>query len=139
MDKPEKQTAPSFQEVQMVDADIVRAIRDLHALGWGSKRISQELGIARNTVRRYLRGGPEAEIQVRPKARRLDQAARKLAAELYAGPADGNAAVVRDMLEHVQAVDEFGVSLRRSLCDRSRNREAAPAQMRLETRLRLDA
>lgn len=99
MDNPEKQTAPSFQEVQMVDADIVRAIRDLHALGWGSKRISQELGIARNTVRRYLRGGPEAEIQVRPKARRLDQAARKLAAELYAGPADGNAAVVRDMLE----------------------------------------
>ena len=55
----------------MVEAEIVRAIRDLHALGWGSKRISRELGIARNSVKRYLRGGPDAEIQVRPNARKI--------------------------------------------------------------------
>lgn len=99
MDKPEYSSAPSSEEVQMVETEIVRAIRDLHAVGWGTKRISQELGIARNTVKRYLRGGPEAEKQERPKARRLDKEARKLAAELYVGQADGNASVVLDMLQ----------------------------------------
>ena len=39
----------------MVDPEIVRQIRTLSALNWGSKRIARELGIARNTVRRYRR------------------------------------------------------------------------------------
>ncbi len=29
----------------------------LHELGWGAKRIAAELGVSRNTVRRYLRQG----------------------------------------------------------------------------------
>jgi IS30 family transposase len=29
----------------------------LHSLGWGTRRIAEELGVARNTVRRYLRQG----------------------------------------------------------------------------------
>jgi len=29
----------------------------LQEQGWGAKRIAQELGISRNTVRRYLRQG----------------------------------------------------------------------------------
>lgn len=35
----------------------VAAMTRLHELGWGSKRIARELGIARNTVKRYLRHG----------------------------------------------------------------------------------
>ena len=37
--------------------DEVAAMERLRALGWGTRRISRELGIARNTVRRYLAGG----------------------------------------------------------------------------------
>jgi response regulator of citrate/malate metabolism len=39
----------------MIDPEIIRQIRTLSALNWGAKRIARELGIARNTVRRYLR------------------------------------------------------------------------------------
>ena len=37
--------------------DEVRVMLELHRRGWGSRRIAQELGISRNTVRRYLRAG----------------------------------------------------------------------------------
>lgn len=99
MDKLKTHVAPSIQEVQMVEPETVRQIRELHGMGWGSKRISQETGISRNTVKRYLRGGSETEKQERPNARRLDGEARELAAELFVGAAGGNAAVVRDMLK----------------------------------------
>ena len=48
--------APPTMEVPMVEAEAVRQMRDLAANGWGAKRIARELGVARNTVRRYLRG-----------------------------------------------------------------------------------
>ena len=45
----------------MLEAEEVAAMVRLHGLGWGAKRLSQEFGCARNTVRRYLRaGGPVA-------------------------------------------------------------------------------
>src|SRR6267143_2337072 len=47
--------APPRAEVPMVDAEVVRQIRELHRGGWGAKRIARELEVARNTVRRYLR------------------------------------------------------------------------------------
>jgi DNA-binding NarL/FixJ family response regulator len=37
--------------------DEVTAILELQRKGWGAKRISRELGISKNTVRRYLRAG----------------------------------------------------------------------------------
>src|SRR5437879_1577681 len=46
--------APPRAEVPMVDAEVVRQIRELHRGGWGAKRIARELEVARNTVRRYL-------------------------------------------------------------------------------------
>src|SRR5580698_8793066 len=58
--------------VPMVDPEIVKHLRALRALGWGSKRIARELGIARNSVRRYLRDGVAAETQTRPGAWTLD-------------------------------------------------------------------
>ena len=53
-------------EVAMVEPEEIARMRALRRLGWGSKRISREMGIARNTVRRYLRGGQEVERQERP-------------------------------------------------------------------------
>jgi hypothetical protein len=50
----------------MVDPEIVRQIRALASLGWGAKRIAREVGVARNSVRRYLRDGTDAETQTRP-------------------------------------------------------------------------
>ena len=75
----------------MVEAEAVRQMRDLVARGWGSKRIARELGLARNTVRRYLRGGAAAEVQERPAARRLDEVARSEAVSIFETAAEGNA------------------------------------------------
>lgn len=59
---PEAQDAHRRHE--MKTPEDVGAIVRLHGLGWGSKRIAQELGIARNTVKRYIRqGGWEAYKQ----------------------------------------------------------------------------
>jgi hypothetical protein len=44
---------------------IIQAILQLHSLGWSRRRIADELGIDRDTVRRYLSrylGGPNAAI-----------------------------------------------------------------------------
>jgi DNA invertase Pin-like site-specific DNA recombinase len=49
-----------------------KQVRALAALRWGSKRIAKEVGISRNSVRRYLREGDAAQTQVRP---RLKQSA----------------------------------------------------------------
>ena len=61
--------APPLAEVPMVEQELVRRMRALREAGWGSKKIAREVGVARNTVRRYLRGGEAAELQVRPTAR----------------------------------------------------------------------
>ena len=42
-------------EVPVIDGDIVTAIRELASRGVGSKTIAKQLGVARNTVRRYRR------------------------------------------------------------------------------------
>jgi transposase len=85
-------------EVPVVEPEVVRHLRELRAKGWGSKAIASELGIARNTVKRYLRLGDDAEEQVRPGRRRLDEAARAEAVRLFGSTAEGNAVVVRDLL-----------------------------------------
>jgi len=41
----------------MREPEDVSAMLRLHELGWGAKRIAAELGVSRNTVRRYLRQG----------------------------------------------------------------------------------
>lgn len=42
---------------RMQEPEDVGIMLRLHAKGWGSKRIARELGVSRNTVRRYLRAG----------------------------------------------------------------------------------
>ncbi len=42
---------------KMLEPEAVAAIVRLGRSGWGAKRIARELGVARNTVRRYLAAG----------------------------------------------------------------------------------
>jgi transposase len=124
--------APQGAEVLMLAPEIVRQIQDLAGMGWGAKRIAQELGVARRTVRRYVRGASPGE-QRRPAAWTLDEASRALAAELLDGPAQGNAVVVRRLL------GERGIAvplrtLQRVLTPYRRARRAAElATVRFET------
>jgi transposase len=87
----------TVEEVRMVEPEVVRKIEALKRAGFGAKRISRELGVARNTVRRYLRGGALAPGE-RARARRLSVPQRQRAVELFDGVAEANAVVVTEML-----------------------------------------
>jgi transposase len=119
--------------VPMVDPEIVRHLRALRALGWGIKRIARELGIARNSVRRYLREGEAAETQTRPGAWSLDAAQQASARSLLDGPAAGNGVVVKRLLAE-QDVDVPLRTLQRVLAPHRQAKRAADlATVRFET------
>jgi transposase len=120
-------------EVPVIEGEIVTAIRELARRGIGTKTIAREIGVARNTVRRYLRQPIAAGEQVRPVARRLSDDARSTARQLYTDVADGNAVVVRRLLaERGCAVSERTVQ--RAVADLRRERRvAALATVRVET------
>ena len=86
--------------------------------------MARELGIARNTVKQYLRGGDAALVQVRPEARALDAAQRARAVALFDEVAKGNAVVVHREL--VRAGAEASVrTVQRVVVDRRREEHAA--------------
>jgi transposase len=119
-------------EVSMVEAEVVQQVRLLHERGWGSKRIALELGIARNTVRRYLRGGDAALVQARPAARVLSEPQRQRARVLFEA-AQGNSRVVRRQLAQ-EGVVVGERTLQRVLApERSRRVAEAVASVRFET------
>src|SRR5262245_46987535 len=125
---------PPIPEVPVIEGEIVTAIRELASRGMGSKTIARELGVARNTVRRYLRGGAAAGIQTRPRSRRLSEAARTTARELYGGAAAGNAVVVRRLLAEQEEVTVSERTVQRVVADlRRAQRVAALATVRVET------
>lgn len=117
----------------MVDPEGVRQMRELARCGWGAKRIARELGIARNTVRRYLRGGEAAEQQVRPGARALSDEERALALQLFDGPAERNAVVVAQLLGE-RGIEASVRTVQRAVEERRRELHAsAVATVRFET------
>jgi transposase len=119
-------------EVLMVEAELVRQMRLLHDVGWGAKRIAQELGVARNTVRRYLRSSLAA-VQVRPGARALGPEQLADARQLFAGEADGNAVVVRRLLAE-RGVDTSLRTVQRAVAEQRREQRVAQvATVRFET------
>lgn len=121
------------QEVPVVEGEVVLAIRALADCGVGSKAIARAVGVARNTVRRYLRQPIETEGQIRPAARRLTDDRRVEVRALYDGPAGGNAVVVQRLL----AARGLTVSVRtieRAVADLRRARHVAQlATVRVET------
>ena len=82
-------------EVPVIEGELVTTIRELAGRGAGSKTIARTVGVARNTVRRYLWQPIAPGAQVRPTARRLTDDARQEARTLYEGSAGGNAMVVQ--------------------------------------------
>src|SRR5512134_2304717 len=125
--------APPRAEVPMVEAEAVREMRELAGRGWGAKRIARELGLARNTVRRYLRGGAAAEVQQRPAARRLDAVARSEAVSIFESAAEGNAVVVAQLLAE-RGIDASVRTVQRAVAERRRELRAADlASVRFET------
>ena len=56
----------------MLEPEAVSAILRLSELGWGSKRISRELGISRNTVKQYLAAGGWTAYQQPERKKALD-------------------------------------------------------------------
>ena len=119
-------------EVPVVEGELVTAIRELADRGWGSKAIARELTVARNTVKRYLRGAA-AGVQVRPSARRLSATDIETAQRLYRGVAEGNAVVVQRLLAeqgcavHVRTVQRVVGPVRQA------QRAADVATVRVET------
>lgn len=117
----------------MVEPEIVKQLRVLSALGWGMRRIARELGIARNSVRRYLREGEAAETQTRPGAWTLDAEQQAAARTLLDGAAAGNGVVVQRLLAE-QDVEVPLRTLQRVLAPhRQAKRAAELATVRFET------
>jgi transposase len=124
--------APPTAEVLMVEAEAVRQMRDLATKGWGAKRIARELGVARNTVRRYLRGAA-ADVQRHPSQQRLDDARRAEAVALFDGEAEGNAVVVAQLLGD-RGIEASVRTVQRAVAVRRREQRAADvATVRFET------
>lgn len=132
MDKTGSQETKTLW-VPMLEPEIVKQLRALAALGWGKKRIARELGIARNSVKRYLREGEAAETQTRPGAWTLDSEQQATARSLLDGPAAGNTVVVKRLLAE-QDVDVPLRTLQRVLAPhRQAKRAAELATVRFET------
>lgn len=125
--------ALSGREVPMLEPEVVTRIRGLGAAGWGSKRIAREVGVARNTVRRYLRGGELADRQERPGARRLNAAEQEVAQGFFCGEAGGNAVVVRELLGKQGVVASLRTVQRAVRERRRRLRAETLATVRYET------
>jgi transposase len=112
--------------------DEVATMVRLHALGWGVRRIGQELGCSHMTVRRYLEAGAWAGYRSPRRAKALDGLEPWLAERLRRHR--GNADVVRQELERehglrvsLRTVERAVQELRRELVAEAR------ATVRFET------
>ena len=72
-------------EVPVVEGEVVTAIRTLAGRGVGKKAIAREVGVAVNTVRRYLRQPIEPGQQVRPGRAAADRRSARRGADALRG------------------------------------------------------
>lgn len=91
----------------MQSPEDVAAMLRLHECGWGAKRIARELGVSKNTVKRYLRAGGWAQYAAPRRARALEGLGAWLKERLLCH--GGNAAVVQQELKAEHGIE---VSLR---------------------------
>jgi transposase len=85
------------EDSRMLQPDVVDRIHELSGRRFGKKRIARELGISRNSVRRYL-AGAKAGFQERRSARHLDAATLREVQDLFNTVAEGNTVVVQQEL-----------------------------------------
>ena len=125
---------PQVQEDhRMLKSDVVDRIREWAGQGVGVKQIARRLGIARNSVRRYL-AGARVGFQDRPAARRLDQATQREVERLFDGVAEGNTVVVQQELA-AHGIEIELRTLQRAVAPlRQEARARALATVRFETR-----
>ena len=110
----------------------VQKMLALSALGWGSKRISKELGCSRNTVREYLRQGGWRPMDVVGRAGALEPHRDWLADRLRRHR--GNADVVRQDLQRELGIERTLRTVQRAVAPFRRELHAeALATIRYET------
>lgn len=110
----------------------VAAMLRLHELGWGSKRIAKELGVSRNTVRRYLRQGGYAPYKAPKRSSTLDGLGDWLRERFLVHR--GNADVVRQELLKEKMIDVSLRTVERAVQPFRRElRAQAKATVRFET------
>lgn len=125
--------SPTVGVPDVIESEMVTAIRDLANRDWGRKTIARALGVSVNTVRRYVRQPLVAGVQVRPKARRLTDGGCATARALFVGQAEGNAVVVRRLLAE-QGVEVSARTVQRAVAGLRREQRAADlATVRVET------
>ncbi|HLN25145.1 MAG TPA: IS21 family transposase [Patescibacteria group bacterium] len=116
----------------MLEPDEVAAMLRLHQLGWGTKRISAELGCSRTTVKRYIEAGGWAGYQRPRRAHKLDGQEAWLAEAFRQHR--GNAAVVRQELARQHGLTVSLRTLERAVQPlRQQLRAEAKATLRFET------
>ena len=120
------------EDTRMLEPEVVDRIRELSGQGLGSKRIARQLGISRNSVRRYL-AGATVGFQQRPAARRLDSDTLREVHNLFGTVAEGNAVVIRQELAG-RGIDVELRTLQRAVVTlRQEARAEALATVRFET------
>ncbi len=120
------------EDNRMLEPELVDRIHELSGQGFGSKRIARELGISRNSVRRYL-AGATVGFQERPAARRLDDGTLREVHDLYGTLAEGNAVVIQQELASRGIHVELRTLQRAVVPLRQEQRAEALATVRFET------
>jgi transposase len=116
----------------MLKPDVVDRIREWAGQGVAVKQIARRLGIARNSVRRYL-AGARVGFQDRPAARRLDEDTQREVERLFGSVAEGNTVVVQQELA-AQGIEVELRTLQRAVAPlRQEVRARALATVRFET------
>jgi transposase len=128
----ETTTLEATREVAVLEPERVQQIVVLAGLGWGARRIAADLGLARNTVRDYVRGKRVPGVQTRLKGRKLSVDEVAKAQALFREAAEGNAVVVADLLKSKDPVSVRTVQ-RAVAPVRQTERAAAVATVRFET------
>ena len=118
---------------RMEDPEDVAVMLGLHQKGWGAKRIARELGVSRNTVRRYLRAGGYVPYGGHGgRAKVLDGHQEWLREEFHRHR--GNADVVRQELRRVHGLEVSLRTVERALeSERQELKAQALATVRFET------